>query len=292
MLGKLLKYELKATSRYFMFLYSAVIGLAIINKIFWLIPTDNAVMDVVRGFITFAFVIATVATIIFSFVIIIFRFYKNLLSDEGYLSFTLPVTATKHIISKMLVSVMWIIVTVIVVIGSLLILAIDTGFYTAFPEVWSLINQFFDLNPEFVKFVVEMLIVLIVAMFSSTLMLYTAMSIGHLFSKHRVVASIVSYFGLYFAVQTINSIVLAVTMAVGFGPTAFTSLEASNDVQFNMANSMDLSTMFTGEAGITYSNFLNMISAIAIIVVVMQIVLAVAYFLVTRYILKRKLNLE
>jgi len=292
MLGKLLKYEIKATSRYFMFLYSAVIGLAIINKIFWLIPTENVVVNVIRGFITAAFVIATVATVIFSFVIIIYRFYKNLLSDEGYLSFTLPVTATKHIISKMLISVMWIIVTGIVVIGSLLIIAINTGFYTAFPGVWDLITQFFKLNPEFIKFVVEGIIVLIAGMFSLTLMLYTAMSIGHLFSKHRVIGSILSYFGLYFAVQAINTIVLAVTMAVGFGPDAFNSLNTSSNVQFNMTNSMDLSTAFTGGAELSYNNFLNMISSIAIIVLVMQIILAVVYFLATRYILKKKLNLE
>lgn len=292
MLGKLLKHEFKATSRYFMFLYTAVIGLAIINKIFWLIPAENVVMDIVRGFITFAFVMATVATVIFSFVIIIYRFYKNLLSDEGYLSFTLPVTSTKHIISKLLISVMWSIVTVIVVIASLLIIAINTGFYSAFPEVWNTMKQFFELNPEMIKFVVEMFIIFIVAMFSLTLMLYAAMSIGHLFSKHRVLASIGSYFGLYFAVQAINTIVLGITMAVGFGPSAFTSLESSSEVEFTMTNSMDLSTVFSGGAGLTYNNFLDMISLIFIISVVMQIALGVVYFLVTRYILKKKLNLE
>lgn len=291
MLGKLLKYEFKATSRYFMFLYSAVLGLAIINKIFWLIPTDNVVMNVVRGFIMAAFVIATVATLIFSFVIIIYRFYKNLLSDEGYLSFTLPVTSTKHIISKMLISVLWIIVTGIVVMISLLIMAIDTGFYGALPEVFHFMGEFFKANPEMIKFVIEMILIMMVAMFSGTLMLYTSMSIGHLFSKHRVIASIVSFFGIYFVVQALNSIILGITMAIGFGSDAFTAMGSETDVSVNM-NSMDLSSVFTGPAGLTYNTFLDIISSIFIVTVIMQIVLGTVYFLVTRYILKKKLNLE
>ena len=292
MLGKLLKYEFKATSRYFMFLYSAVLGLAIINKIFWLIPTDNVVMNVVRGFIMAAFVIATVATLIFSFVIIIYRFYKNLLSDEGYLSFTLPVTSTKHIISKMLISVLWIIVTGIVVIISLLIMAIDTGFYGALPELFGLFKGFLSSNPEFKGFMVDVILLVLVAMFTGTLMLYASMSIGHLFSKHRVIASIVSFFGIYFVIQVINSIILGVSIAIGFGTDTFNAMGSGTADALVDPGTISPGIIFTGTTGLSYNTFLNMMSTIFIVTICLQIALGVLYFLVTRYILKKKLNLE
>jgi hypothetical protein len=128
MLGKLLKYEWKATARYFVFLYAAVLGMALLNKFFWFIESENVVLNVLRGIITAVFVLLIIASFVFSFVIIIYRFYKNLLSDEGYLSFTLPVSVSKHIISKMLIGALWSFLTVIVLILALLILAINTGF--------------------------------------------------------------------------------------------------------------------------------------------------------------------
>ena len=44
------------------------------------------------------------------------RFYKNLLGDEGYLMFTLPATPGQQIFSKLLVSLVWSLMGIVVVI--------------------------------------------------------------------------------------------------------------------------------------------------------------------------------
>ena len=55
------------------------------------------------------------------------RFYKNLLSGEGYLTFTLPFSATQHIVCKLLCGVLVIVIDFIAVIASLLIMVCGYG---------------------------------------------------------------------------------------------------------------------------------------------------------------------
>ena len=48
------------------------------------------------------------AAFVVTAVILIQRFYKNLLGSEGYLMFTLPVTVTQHLLSKTIIAVVMI----------------------------------------------------------------------------------------------------------------------------------------------------------------------------------------
>ena len=129
MLGKLTKYEIKATARIFLPLYAGLLLFALINKVFIeinLLQTKMAFLSAISGMIYF-FII--VATFIITLVVMIQRFYKNLLSDEGYLMFTIPVTPSKHIISKMIVSILWAVVSVIAAVLSVLVLGYRKGIF-------------------------------------------------------------------------------------------------------------------------------------------------------------------
>ena len=44
---------------------------------------------------------------VLSVVVVVVRFYQNLISDEGYLSFTLPVTAAQHIAAKLAAGILF-----------------------------------------------------------------------------------------------------------------------------------------------------------------------------------------
>ena len=101
MLGKLLKYEIKATARWFLPIYIIIFLFAFINR---LINPFQKVGDTytatveglnflnfMRGISIFVYFALIVAVIAMTFIIIIQRFYKNLLGDEGYIMFTLPV---------------------------------------------------------------------------------------------------------------------------------------------------------------------------------------------------------
>jgi hypothetical protein len=56
-------------------------------------------------------------------IVLIQRFYKNLLGDEGYLMFTLPVQSWSHILSKLAVSMLWTVVSGGVALCSILFIS-------------------------------------------------------------------------------------------------------------------------------------------------------------------------
>ena len=128
MLGKLLKYEIKATSRILLPLYLVLFVVAVVNRV--LNPFE--ILENAQGFniqiLVNVLSVILYFTIAFSvmaatFIIMIQRFYKNFLGDEGYLSFTLPVETWKHVLSKLLTSMMWIILSILAVIASIIIIA-------------------------------------------------------------------------------------------------------------------------------------------------------------------------
>ena len=111
MLGKLFKYDMKALSRTLVPLHVAVLVLGLVSCVAGFAghtvgesgssPERNVFMAV----ITLAFLLSMVAlfvAVVATFVIVIARFYRNLFTDEGYLTLTLPVTANQIMLSKTL----------------------------------------------------------------------------------------------------------------------------------------------------------------------------------------------
>ena len=116
MLKQLLKYEFKATSRVYGGLYlalallSVVLGLSCRGQT--LLPSNTGLWQfTVILSIVYAAVIAAIAVL--CFVTTIQRFTKNLLGREGYLMHTLPVTETQLILSKLITSMVWVVVSIL-----------------------------------------------------------------------------------------------------------------------------------------------------------------------------------
>ena len=126
MLGKLMKYEIKATGRTLIPLYIALLAFAIINKIF----IGTGLAHKLEGFGSIPFILSILgygctmtAVFIVTFFVIIQRFYKNLLGDEGYLMNTLPVSTITNITSKISIATFWNIVSGFVAALSIIIMA-------------------------------------------------------------------------------------------------------------------------------------------------------------------------
>lgn len=106
MLGKLLKYELKHSARYVMSVYACaavaavLMFLGMLVKVTWINILGSVVLYMVG-------IIAVVMTL----VSVIKNFYDTLYSRQGYLSFTLPVKCSTLLISKVIVSFFWIIIS-------------------------------------------------------------------------------------------------------------------------------------------------------------------------------------
>ena len=129
MLRKLIKYEFKATGRSMLPMYLALLVLSIINKIFWVLGGVNnfIIADSFLGFISavsiFLYILVFIVAMVITLIVIIQRFYKNLLRDEGYLMNTLPVTAVMNIASKLITAIIWLVICGVIAVVSILILA-------------------------------------------------------------------------------------------------------------------------------------------------------------------------
>lgn len=109
MLGKLMKHEFRATARRMLPLFLVVVLLscflristAVIDHSTRSLPT---ILHMLNALLWVLFVLLLIGCVVFAVVVMVNRFYKNLLTDEGYLMFTLPVSIHKLLWSKLLVS--------------------------------------------------------------------------------------------------------------------------------------------------------------------------------------------
>lgn len=223
MLGKLIKYELKATSRWFLPLYCGIIIFAIFSKISTVVINledikhlsyNNPLVELIvntamliSGFL-YSFVIIT--TIVMTFVIAIRRFYKNLLSDEGYLMFTLPISSHKLILSKLLTTIIWYTCSILVIIFSLFILIVNKDFLHVMSLLSTALLFFFNeiqKYPSFISFFVLILINLFISIPYLVLMIYASISIGHTRNSHKVLYSFGAFLGLDIIISIVSNII-------------------------------------------------------------------------------------
>lgn len=273
MLGKLMKYELKATQRIFLPLYGLIFILALVNKIFMAFNmqhTDGmAQIPFAISMTIYCLLIA--AVFIMTLVVTIQRFNKNLLGDEGYLSFTLPAKVSSHIVSKMIISLMWMVLSGIVAILSVLILAADAN---TSRQIQSFFRQFGLMFCGEYGFwggllVIEILAFLLLAVLTGILQFYASVTVGHFSSKHKLLAG----FGAFIGFGIIEEIVSSLLVNIGIKMASDESIR-----QFwNGVN--DLGKLQSVEAAIG-------------VALIFEAVFGLAYYFLTNWLLSDKLNLE
>lgn len=271
MLGKLLKYELKSTARIFLPFYAAVLVLSVLNRVLFVILENVEFLQIPRFLVMATYVFIIIATFIMTYIVMIQRFYKNLLGEEGYLSMTLPVKTSSHILSKGISSAIWILSTIIITLISIFIMLPNYDFLTQFSTFWAGASAEFRelLGLNFELLFTAIILITFVAIITSILMIYTAISFGQLSNKHKVLTSFGAYVAIYAIVQTIGASFLGILSST------------------SLFNHMEINVLTTPPE--TISKF---VLGTLIGVMVIEIVLCVAYFFVTRYLLDKKLNLE
>lgn len=231
MLGKLMKYEFRATARLFLPMYLLLIVLAGINRLF-LELSDNQMFHLFEGnrvleellnvmtfSVTMLYVLGVLALFILTFVIFIYRFYRNLLGDEGYLMMTLPVTANQNLWAKLHTSVIWSVASLVVCILSLCILLLSPS---DMDWIVQIVPNFFQ---EFLRIVridstmmfhlicygIEFVILMIATLYANVVFYYACLAIGHRLSrKHRLLSAIGAYLIISFILQIVSTILFVI----------------------------------------------------------------------------------
>lgn len=210
MLGKMIKHEFKATARLYVPLYLAVIVLtpllSLLLRFSLSIGENSLAGKIFSGVSAIGFALMLGALCISAFVFIIVRFYKTVATSEAYLTFCLPVKPSQILLSKALIGVMWQVLSVVLLIGSILELLLIQGsqlphkISEVFSQISPLITaEYGSLFPFFLHFG----FILIVTAASSTLIMFLAICLGQLFNEHRVIASV----GMYAIVYTVTQII-------------------------------------------------------------------------------------
>lgn len=292
MLRKLCKYEFRSIFRTLIPIYIVVIAVSIITSISIAMNVDYADVKYVDNSVQwaiemnlpyklqhiFTFVMSLayfavmVALFVLTVVIILQRFYKGLLCDEGYLMFTLPVKPWQLITSKGITAFVMTILSGIVSCISIFIMMLGSLPYPLkfLAELFSLQNWiriFGRLNetvPMWGVYVLEFIILVIISSLASLYQIYASMAIGHLAKKNRILMSVVAY--------------IAISMILSFVGGIFGVFSA-----LTIQSSQNYLSINAGEA------FLH---ALLIFSVITSIIEFVVFFVITERILSKKLNLE
>ena len=275
MLKKLMKYELKSTGRFFLPAYVALAVVAVINRLFIEFNdnyynsyyyTSSSAVDISQGTVIFLYVVLILITCVLTFAIMVQRFNKNLLSDEGYLMFTLPVKTNELLFSKVFTSMIWSFTTAIVTVLSFMILFADkwffSNFYTVIQELFIHLQRY-GLGAHFTAWVIEFIIIAFLGSASAVLMSYAAIAIGHLSKKYRTFTAVVAYIGLLVVNQFFYSVVNTVLFQSDWFYFWWIDLETTTQTH-----------------------------CVFIIGICVSLVLAVGYYLIVNHVLTNNLNLE
>ena len=209
MLRKLLKHEFRATGRIMLPLYLILLATAIGANFSTrgLLETDLKVLDLLGGLLVMAFAVAIIAVCVMSMVVMVQRFYKNLLQDEGYVMMTLPVSVHQQVWSKLIVSAVWFALTIVMVCLACLIMAFDVdlvqqiaaGFRELFQEIYRNLSTYYAINGTAI--VAEFLVLCFVGCCAMCLQFYAALAIGHSFPNHKMAWSVLWFFLIQFIMQ-------------------------------------------------------------------------------------------
>jgi len=261
MLAKLMKYELKATCRIFPPVYAALLVLAAVTRLLYSFnPRGTNNVPLFISALLYLFIL--IGMFVMTFVVMIQRFYKNLLADEGYLMFTLPVETWKHITSKLLVSVIWNIGSAAAAILSIIILSIDKILSGELK-----IKIAIDTSGSFNALLLfEFILLCIAGMVFGILIIYASIAWGHLSNRHRIMASI----GAFLVLATFSQVMFF----------CFKVTPLARELQEH------------GEVYIGPGTPIAMYHWITWFSIAFFILLSALFFAITNYVLNRELNLE
>lgn len=197
MLRKLLKHEFVSVGRIMLPMYAAVLilgfmmGFMIKNSISGFIITS--VVGTLYGVMCAVMVVITL-------VFLIQRFYRNLLGNEGYLMLILPVGIGKHIACKSITASCYAMLSGIVGFLSVLLMGFAYGISSygglfRFIEYIRNSAEFHHNTSSLVFIVIEIVILIAIGCMETALKIYASISIGHQWSNHRALGSVLAYIG-------------------------------------------------------------------------------------------------
>ncbi len=284
MLKKLLKYDFKAVGRLWWIMAVVVLCMSFVGSFVLRFVIDNidiesmAFLCLIGILFLIVCIFCIVGSVIITYVLVFWRFYHHLFSDEGYLTFTLPVKRRDILLSKTLNSVIWIslhTVLLVVCVGFFLLISPPAGegdvifnfvVFDTFGELFSLITP--EIGGWLALFVIEAILILVSTAFFTTCLIQFCITVGAMIAKKlKLLAAI----GVYYLVNTVLS---GVTQICGTLGTIF--IAAGLEVLLS---------------GATVNQCCGVVALALLIFTVMMVTFTATIHFITQGMLERRLNL-
>lgn len=223
MLKKLLKYDLRSVFRFWWIVALISVGMAVLGGFAQSILYNNdipRVINVIASIVVFFSYFCMMGLAVLTQVLLFIRFYRNFFTDEGYLTFTLPVKRETLLNSKVLAGFIAMAAAAAVCALNLsIIFAIPQyevfrsgEFFSGFQEVMREIPD--HLVGPLIIMGIETLVLAALVLLLSVLFLYCCITFGSmLVKKGKLFASIGMYYGIGSSI--ISAMQLILILSVG-----------------------------------------------------------------------------
>lgn len=221
MLGKLMKYEWKSTWK--LLLSANILTVVMTGLARWMVylmdRTDYSsnfrMMDFMAVMVLFTYVASMFAVYVGTAIYLIYRFYTSTYGDQGYLLHTLPVDTHHIIIAKLLVSVLWVMMnSVIIYLSVIFLFATSTEMIKSMMEGLVNVIEFLGAEKITVFTVVMTIVAYIFGLLAKVLKVGACISLGQLSSNHKLMLSFAWYVGIYIVQSMFQGVYFAIRSAI------------------------------------------------------------------------------
>ncbi len=212
MVKKLFKHEILYYLRSMLPIYVIVLAIAALSRTILFFETDNTLYDILSSSSITSFVVASIVCLVLTIIFTIVRYYRNLFTAEGYLSFTLPVTPAQHLWVKLLTATLVQVASTVIVLAAVCIVIsgdplnelIKAGVYLLeMPER--------AIRDNYWMFAIEFSLITLLSGVFSTLLFYSCITIGQMFNKNRVAAAVGVYVGYQIVTQVLGTVFVVIS---------------------------------------------------------------------------------
>lgn len=213
MLGKLIKHEFRALSRFLLPLHILLLIVCVCGRFMFQASTIMELPNVLVIISLIFFISLLIVVPCITSILIVVRYYKNLYTDEGYLTLTLPATRGQLLFSKGFAACIWSLLDFAIVIAGCAIVIIIPQVTQNSATILMELENALEMSP--VLFFWSTVGLSVIGCLGNVALYYFSVSIGQLLSSHRVIGAVIAYF----AISSIVSILMLILMfAVGYDP--------------------------------------------------------------------------
>ena len=240
MFAKLLKHEWRSTREMLGILCLISLGASLLGGLtmcylFYVSSHDGGgsdALEILSVLFMIAAMIALAVVGVAAVVVYMGRFYKCRFTDEGYLTFTLPVNTHQNLLASLVnTAIGMVLITLVICLSGCLWMVIAfagvEGFYQTvrehFPELWEKFWSLVQTHAGEIPWGVMArgMLSALTGTINSLVMLMLAVTVGSLIAKkHKILAAVAVFYGIHVLISIATAFLMSATVALSGGALA------------------------------------------------------------------------